>query len=78
MEWEEQAISFYNDSNIYFTATRTAVIAAGGVWVYDHPFFKILNVAVGGNWPGGLDSTTQFPQDMIVDYVRVYRGTAAS
>jgi beta-glucanase (GH16 family) len=40
-------------------------------WVFDNPFFLILNVAVGGSWPGAPDATTQFPQQMIVDYVRV-------
>ena len=42
-------------------------------WVFDHPFFLLLNVAVGGNWPGNPDATTEFPQTMLVDYVRVYR-----
>ena len=45
---------------------------SGDVWVYDHPFYVILNVAVGGSFPGNPDSTTQFPQTMKVDYVRVY------
>jgi beta-glucanase (GH16 family) len=40
--------------------------------VYDHPFFLILNVAIGGRWPGNPDATTEFPQTMLVDYVRVY------
>ena len=44
----------------------------GSPWVFDHAFFIILNVAVGGAWPGSPDSTTQFPQQMLVDYVRVY------
>ncbi len=44
----------------------------GSPWVFDHPFFLILNVAVGGDWPGSPDNTTQFPQQMLVDYVRVY------
>jgi beta-glucanase (GH16 family) len=39
--------------------------------VYAHPFFIILNVAVGGGWPGSPDTTTVFPQQMLVDYVRV-------
>jgi len=43
-----------------------------GEWVYNHPFFILLNVAVGGRWPGYPDETTQFPQRMTVDYVRVY------
>jgi beta-glucanase (GH16 family) len=44
-----------------------------GVCVFDHPFFIILNVAVGGSWPGSPDGTTVFPQTMLVDYVRVYQ-----
>jgi beta-glucanase (GH16 family) len=55
----------------YATFTR-AQWPAGGQWVFDHPFFIILNVAVGGGWPGAPDATTQFPQQMLVDYVRVY------
>ncbi len=42
-------------------------------WVFDHPFFIVLNVAVGGDWPGSPDATTVFPQTMLVDYVRVYQ-----
>ena len=40
--------------------------------MFDQPFFMILNVAVGGDWPGYPDGSTQFPQEMRVDYVRVY------
>ncbi|HEX6717425.1 MAG TPA: hypothetical protein VF088_09955, partial [Pyrinomonadaceae bacterium] len=47
-------------------------------WVFDHPFFLILNVAVGGTWPGSPDATTVFPQTMLVDYVRVYQRTTPS
>ena len=43
-----------------------------GEWVYDHPFFIILNVAVGGNFVGPVGANTVFPQTMLVDYVRVY------
>ena len=42
-------------------------------WVFDHDFFVLLNVAVGGAWPGNPDATTTFPQEMKVDYVRAYR-----
>jgi beta-glucanase (GH16 family) len=45
----------------------------GAKWVFDQPFFLILNVAVGGAWPGNPDATSVFPQRMLVDYVRVYR-----
>jgi hypothetical protein len=43
--------------------------------VFDHPFFFLLNVAVGGDWPGNPDETTVFPQTMSVDWVRVYKPT---
>jgi beta-glucanase (GH16 family) len=71
VEWEPKTIRFYLDTHLYatFDATRWP---AGGTWVFDHPFFIILNVAVGGDWPGSPDASTQFPQSMLVDYVRVY------
>lgn len=42
-------------------------------WAFDHPFFILLNVAVGENWPGSPDGASTFPVNMLVDYVRVYR-----
>ena len=72
VEWEPNVIRFYCDDKNYKTITP-ADLPAGAKWVFDHPFFIILNVAVGGNWPGSPDSTTQFPQVMQVDYVRVYQ-----
>jgi beta-glucanase (GH16 family) len=63
---------FYVDGNLYQTRTP-ADLPPGASWVFDHPFFIILNVAVGGAWPGNPDSATVFPQQMLVDYVRVYR-----
>ena len=72
VEWEPNLIRFYADDHLY--ATRTpADLPKGAKWVYDHPFFLLLNVAVGGPWPGSPDATTVFPQVMLVDYVRVYR-----
>jgi beta-glucanase (GH16 family) len=50
-----------------------ADLPAGAPWVFDHQFFLLLNVAVGGAWPGEPDATSTFPQEMRVDYVRVYR-----
>jgi beta-glucanase (GH16 family) len=64
-------VSFYVDGNLYETRTN-ADVPAGDTWVYDHPFYVILNVAVGGSFPGNPTSTTVFPQTMRVDYVRVY------
>jgi beta-glucanase (GH16 family) len=72
VEWEKRAIRFYVDDHLY--ATRTpADLPKGTKWVYNHPFFIILNVAIGGGWPGNPDSTSVFPQTMLVDYVRVYK-----
>jgi len=71
VEWESGVVRFYVDTNLYSTFTQSQW-PAGGTWVFDHPFFIILNVAVGGTWPGSPDNTTQFPQQMLVDYVRVY------
>lgn len=69
VEWEPGGIRWYVDNTHYNTITPQDV---PGKWVFDHPFFIILNVAVGGSWPGYPDETTQFPQYMLVDYVRVY------
>ena len=71
IEWEPGAVRYYVDSNNYATFTRVQW-PAGGQWVFDHPFFILLNLAVGGSWPGGPDASTQFRQQMLVDYVRVY------
>jgi beta-glucanase (GH16 family) len=71
IEWEPGSVRFYVDSNNYATFIRSQW-PAGGQWVFDHPFFILLNVAVGGVWPGTPDATTQSPQQMLVDYVRVY------
>jgi beta-glucanase (GH16 family) len=71
VEWEPATVRFYVDSNLYATFTQTQW-PAGGTWVFDHPFFILFNVAVGGNWPGPPDGTTVFPQQMLVDYVRIY------
>lgn len=71
VEWEASALRFYVDHTLYVTRTP-ADLPAGTAWVFDHPFFMLLNLAVGGDWPGNPDKTTVFPQSMLVDYVRVY------
>jgi beta-glucanase (GH16 family) len=73
VEWAPTLIRWFVDSVQYHSVTP---IGVPGPWVYDHPFFIILNVAVGGSWPGSPDATTVFPQLMHVDYVRVYQHTA--
>ena len=72
VEWEPAIVRFFIDGNLYETRTP-ADLRLGQVWVFDHPFFMLLNVAVGGDWPGSPDASTVFPQTMLVDYVRVYR-----
>ncbi|HTS10394.1 MAG TPA: glycoside hydrolase family 16 protein [Candidatus Eisenbacteria bacterium] len=72
VEWEKKAIRFYVDDHVYATRTPND-LPKGAKWVYNHPFFILLNVAVGGGWPGNPDSTSVFPQTMLVDYVRVYK-----
>lgn len=71
VEWEPAAIRFFVDDHLYTTRTP-AELPKGAKWVYDHPFFLLLNVAVGGDWPGNPDAGSIFPQTMLVDYVRVY------
>ena len=72
--WSPDRIAFYVDdwTKPFFTAARKD-IPPGKAWVYDHPFFLIMNLAVGGSWPRDPDATTPNPSVMIVDYVRVYR-----
>ena len=77
VEWEPKAVRWYVDDALYKT-TRLGDLPAGTNWVFDHPFFILLNVAVGGNWPGSPDATTIFPQLMLIDYVRVYQRKVAS
>jgi len=70
VQWAAQSVAFSVDGNTYRTVTPGS-LPSGAAWVFDNPFFLILNVAVGGNFPGNPDASTQFPQDMVVDYVRV-------
>ncbi|TCB95633.1 glycosyl hydrolase family protein [Micromonospora zingiberis] len=70
VDWEPNIIRWYLDGQEFFRVDPSRL--GGNRWVFDHPFFMILNVAVGGNWPGYPDGSTQFPQQMLVDYVRVY------
>jgi beta-glucanase (GH16 family) len=72
VEWETNVLRFYVDGQLYVTRTP-ASLPSGSRWVFDHPFFVLVNVAVGGEWPGSPDATTSFPQQMLVDYVRVYK-----
>ena len=71
IEWERNRIRWFVDGQPYFTVTP-ASLPKGTQWVFNQPKFLLLNLAVGGGWPGYPDAKTTFPQRMVVDYVRVY------
>jgi beta-glucanase (GH16 family) len=73
VEWGPTQMRFFVDNNNFFTVNKDTLETTRGPWVFDHPFFIILNNAVGGDWPGPPNASTQFPQNMSIDYVRVYR-----
>lgn len=72
--WSPGMMQFYVDdpSNIYFVQT-VSDLPQGGSWVFDRPFYMVMDLAVGGDWAGDPDNTTPSPADVVVDYVRVYR-----
>lgn len=70
IEWGPDYINYYVDDVLYNQITPSNV---KGEWVFDHPFYIIINLAVGGNFVGAPNSETVFPQTMLVDYVRVYK-----
>jgi beta-glucanase (GH16 family) len=76
VEWDATAIRFFVDDQLYETQ-MPGNVPAGGTWAFDHPFFLLLNVAVGGAFPGNPDGTATFPQTMKVDWVRVYQKSDA-
>jgi beta-glucanase (GH16 family) len=78
MLWSPGKVQFYVDSprNIYATETP-ADMPPGAVWPFNKGrFFFLLNLAVGGAWPGNPDASAKFPQQMLVDWVRVYQETS--
>jgi beta-glucanase (GH16 family) len=68
VDWSPEMIRWYVDDRIYHEVRKGD---QQGDWVFDHPFYIILNVAVGGGFVGAPDGTTTFPQRMLVDWVRV-------
>ena len=71
VEWEPNEIRWYIDDSLY--STKTINDLAPKPWPFDQKFHMILNLAIGGNWPGPPDELTTFPKYMFVDYVRVYQ-----
>jgi len=76
IQWEPDLIQWYIDGTLYKTASPADV--APNEWVFNDPVFLILNMAVGGNFGGTVSPDTTFPQEMLVDYVRVYQGPDTS
>lgn len=73
IEWGPNYIDYFVDNVLYEEITPENVLGKGN-WVFnDHPFYMILNLAVGGNYVTGPSDQTVFPQTMLVDYVRVYQ-----
>lgn len=68
--WRQNRLEWYVDDVLFFTTTNQNV---AGSYPFNKPFFFIFNVAVGGNWPGAPNASTTFPQQMQVDYVRVFQ-----
>ena len=73
LEWEETAMHWYIDDSLYLTQHKWHTKSASYPAPFDQPFYLILNVAIGGNWPGNPVNETKFPQKMIIDYIRVYQ-----
>jgi beta-glucanase (GH16 family) len=71
LDWSKDSIAFSVDGNVYETITPSTV-TSGEVWAFDHGFYIIFDLAIGGSWPGPPNAST-FPASMYVDYVRVYQ-----
>lgn len=71
--WEEGKIQWLVDGELYQTQTSWYTAGANFPAPFDQRFHMILNLAVGGNWPGNPDGSTKFPQEFVIDYVRVYQ-----
>lgn len=71
VEWSRDKIRWYVDGKQYKNVSPRD-LPRNSQWVFERPFFMILNFAVGGEWPGSPDRASVFPGAMLVDYVRVY------
>jgi len=78
--WGPDLVQYYVDDYTHpFASFTPANMPRRGTWAFDgHPFFMLLNLAVGGSWPGPPNASTPNPSNMIVDYVRVYQGLPAN
>ncbi len=73
LEWEEGVIRWFVDGALYQTQTHWSTSGFSFPAPFDRRFHLLLNLAVGGNWPGDPDATTEFPQHFEIDWVRVYQ-----
>ncbi|HEY3817735.1 MAG TPA: glycoside hydrolase family 16 protein [Polyangiaceae bacterium] len=71
VEWSASEADFYVDTDLYETITPST-LTAGQLWAFDHAFYVLFDLAIGGSWAGPPTAST-FPAPMLVDYVRVYR-----
>ncbi|XQE79468.1 discoidin domain-containing protein [Streptomyces microflavus] len=72
-DWNSKGITYSLDGRTVLTLDKEQVEQTRGPWIFDHPHYLILNLAVGGDWPGPTDTSTPFPAKMLVDHVRVYQ-----
>jgi beta-glucanase (GH16 family) len=74
MEWEEGEFRWYVDDNKYLIKSSGWFSSAASFPApFNRDFHLLVNMAVGGNWPGNPDGTTQFPQELLLDYIRIYQ-----
>ncbi|MFD0305855.1 RICIN domain-containing protein [Streptomyces sp. NPDC127119] len=75
VDWSPERVTWSVDGTVY--QTRTPADLGGRQWVFNKPFFLILNLAVGGYWPGDPDGSTPFPSQLVVDEVKVTTGDSS-
>ncbi len=71
LEWTADGMRWLVDEHVYHQRTKDGMAAINKTWIFDHPFYVIVNLAVGGLYDGDPSSSTQFPSQMLVDYVKV-------
>ena len=71
IDWDQNGITWLLDDQPFYSVDNS--VTGSHPYPFDNPFFFIMNIAVGGEWPGYPDATTEFPQFMAVDYVRVFQ-----
>lgn len=72
LEWKQDQLKWYLDGMLFSTVNKSELVASA-TYPFNEAFFFIVNLAVGGNWPGNPDATTVFPQWLVVDYIRMYQ-----